>query len=225
MSRLPRVYMAGKVAKLDWRHGIVGPYLRNVDLRYDGQTNLVRPERSYVVDGFEYAGPFFLGDDHGCFHGPHSHGFGALHWPECAVGEVSDEIAQASERLYGNGGDWAKTREIIHQSCLNWLRSSDVVFAWIESYDAYGTLVELGYAAALGIPIYLAFDLMFDGPRGPDAPSSTWNDLWFAEQTATTRDILGDVGTAWQSFVGWWAERDRTPAAPNARLWFVVGKP
>lgn len=204
MSRLPRVYMAGKVAKQDWRHDLVGPYLRNVELRYDRAENLVHPMSAYAIDGLEYAGPFFLADDHGCFHGPHSHGFGALHWPDCAVGDVSDEVARASERIYGNGGEWAKTREIIHRSCLNWLQSSDVVFAWVESWDAYGTLVELGYARALGIPIYLCFDLMYRQDVHPDSPSSVWNDWWFAEQTATTRDMLGDVSTAWESFVGWW---------------------
>lgn len=224
MSRLPRVYMAGKVAKLDWRHEIIGPYLRNVDLQYDEQARVVRPARSYVVDGLEYAGPFFLGDDHGCFHGPHSHGFGALHWPDCGPGNSEEDFAAIANREYGYGlaGDWAKTREIIQRSCLAWLRSSDVIFAWIEQYDAYGTLVELGYAAALGIPIYLAFDLLYDGPRGPDAPSSTWNDLWFVEQTATTCDMLGDAGTAWESFVGWWATHERPTNGTGRRRWRLV---
>lgn len=223
MNRPPRVYMAGKVAKLDWRHSLVGLSLKNVDLRYDPESQTVVAVDPISVDGFEYAGPFFLADDHGCFHGQHSHGFGALHWPDCAVGDVSDEVARASERLYGNSGAWAKTREVTHRSCLTWLRSSDVVFAWIDNYDAYGTLVELGYAAALGIPIYLAFDLMFDGPRGPDSPSSVWNDLWFAEQTATTRDMLGDVGTAWESFIGWWGHRRRS-SVPQSRLWLVEAR-
>lgn len=225
MSRLPRVYMAGKVAKLDWRHRLM-PGLRDAELRYDEATGMVQAVEPFVgYDGFQYAGPYFLADDHGCFHGPHSHGFGALHWPDCSSGDVSDDVARASETKYGNGGDWAKTREITRRSCMGWLDSADVVFAWIESYDAYGTLVELGYAAARGKPIFLAFDLMYDGPRGPDSPSSTWNDWWFAEHTATVSDVIVSPEEAWSTFLRWWGKRGWSSDKPQRLLWFVESRP
>ena len=51
------------------------------------------------------------------------------------------------------------------------IRDSDLVFAWITSQDCYGTLVELGYAAALGCKIAVAVPKYLD-------------DLWFATETA-----------------------------------------
>jgi len=72
----PRVYIAGKVAKLDFRHDLV-PGLR--DWR--------RENGSLECRDFIYVGPFFNSCDHGCMHGPGSHGvvgghgYGCL-WPE-----------------------------------------------------------------------------------------------------------------------------------------------
>lgn len=61
--RIPRVYMAGKIAKNDWRHGLV-PDLRG-HLHEDGPV---------CCGWFTYVGPFFVSCDHGCRHRPGSHG-------------------------------------------------------------------------------------------------------------------------------------------------------
>lgn len=222
-ERLPRVYMAGKIAKGDWRHTLVGPSLRNASLTLDRTTETIRPIDPVTVGGFEYAGPFFLGDDHGCFHGPHSHGFGLLHWPSGeGSGLVDDRLMDA---LHPDRPDWwfHERRNLISRSCLQQVTSADVVFAWIDQYDAYGTLVELGYAAAKGIPTYVNFNLMYDRPgHGPDSPTSVWNDWWFAEQVAASADMDVDAEAAWRSFVTWWKQRDWVPSrTPRRKLWFV----
>ena len=59
----PRVYLAGKIDKNDWRHCLV-PGLRE-QLWKDGPIDLA---------GFKYVGPFFVSCDHGCNHQPSSHG-------------------------------------------------------------------------------------------------------------------------------------------------------
>lgn len=227
MSRLPRVYMAGKISKYDWRHDLTPSYaLRNVDLRYDEATQSVRPVETFAVSGFEYVGPFFLADDHGCFHGPHSHGFGALHWPECGPGNVDDyALDRALDPEDRHAGYW-RTRSLVHRSCLAQIRSSDAIFAWVEQWDAYATLLEIGYATARGIPVYLAFDLMYQPKPIQDAPSSVWNDWWFAEQTASFCEYAPDARTAWMAFIQWWESRGPwSPPERKRRLWFVQEAP
>lgn len=41
------------------------------------------------------------------------------------------------------------------QSCIGQIKECDAVFAWIDSYDCYGTLFELGYAKGLGKPVFI----------------------------------------------------------------------
>jgi hypothetical protein len=59
----PRIYIAGKIAKNDFRHILV-PLLRGHDAK-DG---------SIDCGDFTYVGPFFTSCDHGCYHRPGSHG-------------------------------------------------------------------------------------------------------------------------------------------------------
>ena len=48
-------------------------------------------------------------------------------------------------------------RRGIHQLCMSWIASADFVFAWIDASDAHGTYWELGYAHAIGKPIFVAY--------------------------------------------------------------------
>jgi hypothetical protein len=59
----PRIYLAGKIGKNDWRHGLV-PGLRG-HLWGDGPIK---------TKSFDYVGPFFVGSNHGGNHGPNRHG-------------------------------------------------------------------------------------------------------------------------------------------------------
>ncbi len=226
VSRLPRVYMAGKIASGDWRHGLVGRQLRSTELHYDDRTHSVQPDAAPVFDGFEYAGPFFLGDDHSCFHGPHSHGFGALKWPACEPSNVHhDDMGWAlSANADGISSYW-QTRKLVQQSCFQWIRSADALFAWVEQWDAYATLLEIGYAAARGIPIFIAFNLLYQPGAVEDAPTSVWNDWWFAEQTATWAEYDADPRAAWASFTHRWEQQQWTPPERKRRLWFVAEAP
>lgn len=86
------------------------------------------------------------------------------------------------------------------------IQRSDLVFAWIDTLDAYGTLVEIGYAFAQGRRIVVATPermpdlwlvyetasqiLHTDNPRealreamddGPEARSDELNDIWRAK--------------------------------------------
>lgn len=130
------IYFAGKIAKMDWRHNIV-PGLRSAW----GEGCPEQPDQQEIYpirfklgrSLIDYVGPFFVGCDHGCFHGHNSHG--AIY---------CDDRSNRSEQ-------WAT-----YKLCLQQLDRADVVFAHIETNDAHGTLFELGYAAGR-IPIFLNF--------------------------------------------------------------------
>lgn len=59
---LPRMYLAGKIGKHDWRQSII-PHIR------EGEFG-----RPIVCERFIYTGPFFVACDHGCAHGEATHG-------------------------------------------------------------------------------------------------------------------------------------------------------
>ena len=118
------VYFAGKVGVRDWRHALV-PGLR------ESQGVAAAPIR---CDGFIYCGPFFISCDHGCAHGPGTHGLG----PTCA-------------------GEMSPPRWLVPRLCYRWLGRADLVFAWIDDPTCYGTLVEAGWAQAMGKPLYVGF--------------------------------------------------------------------
>ena len=172
-GRLPRVYFAGKIAKGDWRTA-VAPDLRSLmpNCRGVGEPVAAFPDGLLACDGrLIYTGPFFVGDDHGCGHGDGSHGLGA-HGPACFTGATRAEVVRL---------------------CRHWLERSDLVFAWVDTDDCFGTVAEIGYAVALGKPVYLY------GPRSARTALRQEQDMWFmrtlvggATIMPTVRDALDD---------------------------------
>ena len=127
-----KIYLAGKIEANDWRH--------TVTLQLRGCVHHVEEWRKTVLlttqlPGVRYSGPFFVACDHGCAHGPNSHGTTGT------AGCVQPEISQA---------------EVITKARQG-IRLCDLFIAF-ASYDfatAFGTLAEIGYARALGKEIVL----------------------------------------------------------------------
>lgn len=169
-----RVYFAGKIEANDWRHSIY-PNLRGAcSSNYEAihlnewpcveeLTTIPFDEKPYVA---EYAGPFFLSCDHGCFHGPNKHGL------------LTDE--ESMEEPHFNESQ-------VVELAKRWIIDSDLMFVWLEDTSAYGTLAEIGFAHALGVPIFLYCK---DGPNTGDEPNRSFfpeslKDLWFVRHLAT----------------------------------------
>jgi len=102
--------------------------------------------QNLIADGFVYTGPFFTSCDHGCCHGSSMHGNG------------SRGCTETDGRLY------------TFNNCLAGVMRADMVFAYIESPDCYGTLFELGVAYLSGKPTILVFSPEMDGIE---------RDFWF----------------------------------------------
>jgi nucleoside 2-deoxyribosyltransferase len=211
-----RVYLAGKIGKNDWRHGLV-PGLRgaldvgavrtvcrtcggpagdedgcrkNHNCLWRAEWGEPRaPEWETGGVRLAYAGPYFISCDHGCYHGRSEHGAGA---------EPGENPYAPDSNGCGGGG---ASRGYVVARCLEWLRRADAVFGWLDDGSAYGTVAELGYAAALGTPIYLGL------PGAGARWDERLDDLWFAAALATETWRTQTAADAFGRFVAHVAQR------------------
>lgn len=93
---------------------------------------------------FSYVGPFFASCDHGCGHNPGSHG----------------AVQECTEPHY--------TRRDVVDLNMAALVKANLVFAYINAPDCYGTVMEIGWAIANGKRVVMAF-----------APDLNDDDFWF----------------------------------------------
>lgn len=174
-----KIYLAGKITKNGWRHDIV-PGLRDAGryelgfYGYDKIEKITWPILyGRMVNGHDYTGPYFVSCDHGCFHGKGRDSGPAHGW--------GDEGYCG----YGAGDD---TKKFVTSLCRRAIEGSDLLFAWIDSPDCYGTLVEIGIAFALHKKIRIAFRR--------DMP---WTeDFWFA---ASLSEHFGDFDNALEAYM------------------------
>jgi hypothetical protein len=143
---VPRVYLAGKIYKQCWRHLLV-PALRHQEWS-DGP--IATPD-------FIYVGPYFVSCDHGCRHGPAIHGAATPPWRTCGHPE---QLARSE----------------VLQRCLALVRQCDVLFAYINARDCYGTISEIEQALMQQKYVVLAF--------APGFASPSENDFWFTADRA-----------------------------------------
>lgn len=149
------VYLAGKITKNGWRDTILNYRTGAHPERDDFDT---WPVVAGAVLGHDYTGPFFISCDHGCAHGDGTHGAGAGQFYD---GPHTADLANCLDEA-------CPPRATVARLCLDAIRRSDLVFAWMPLADAHGTLFELGYALALGKSVIIG--VTTDPPR----------DAWFA---------------------------------------------
>jgi nucleoside 2-deoxyribosyltransferase len=137
----PRIFIAGKIRPYCFRHDLV----RGLRNGWDGKVAL-------QCNGFTYVGPFMDACDHGCRHGPGSHGV-------LGVAGLGCEGVEA-------------TRSSVYQRNQFGIQTADLVVAYIDAPDCYGTIFELGYAAYAGIPYVVLF-----------APGIDISDFWYLRQS------------------------------------------
>lgn len=188
-SNLSKVYLAGKIQKNDWRHGLF-PAIGVDGLEPDGTPMLMGGD--LVRGSFECCGPFFQDCDHGCFHGSGEHGLGAV-TGGCGSGNSEIQI----------------DRDRVVQLCLGWIDMADVVFCYLDGPDPYGTLFELGYAAGKGKPIFVAFEALQDRIDEFDW-LNMWKHAWFLRHKANMVVGAPDVMAAWSSFNKWYFNRPKS---------------
>jgi len=165
-----KIFIGGKIQEGEFRNGLVDGNLR---YRYDdnGETlkdyeamdKLLSKGESIVLENVingehDYTGAFFIGSNDSSE---------AENMGETGKNTVKRKQVKKSKRLVAN-------------MALKNIEACDMFFAWLDTDDAHGTHVEIGYAKALGKPIYLA------GYQKDD-------DLWFVYKMSDEPFIYHDV--------------------------------
>jgi hypothetical protein len=124
-----KIYLAGAVSQNGWRTKLVaGAELDASQLPDDREW----PVLEHAIFGeYDYVGPFLYGCDHGCYHGTHG-------------------MAPSEKGCCGRGG--FERAEIVRR-CLDAVRRADLVFCWLEAPEDYGSMIEVGFALALGMQV------------------------------------------------------------------------
>lgn len=146
---VPKVYCAGRV------NSHVVAWQIEVGARvYDSIGDMVvslAVDRAEPQSRIVYMGPHLVGDLK-----PHNgEGFG-----------------QMAREIEEDDGDW---QGLLSGICLDQIQRSDIVFAWLDDMEAYGTLFEIGYAKALGKQVWI-------GAGGFADPSELWFTLANADK-------------------------------------------
>ena len=160
------IYLAGKVSQTCWRHSIV-PGLRSAT----EHGSALQWDPIYIGERkFAMTGPFFASCDHGCAHGPSTHG---------------QAETDCTPRPKGHHQlDWA---DDVRSACLRAIDDASDFFAWIETADCFGTLIEAGYAKARGKRIVVAYARgLLDSIKrvSNDYQSGGAHDMWFLDSIA-----------------------------------------
>jgi hypothetical protein len=146
---LPKVYLAGKA----------NSHVRPQRIGCDGDLQEMYGKTEPIVteEGYVFVGPDMVtvGCDHRCYHNPN-----VLH----CVGHGGEGCMENT----------AVPKRQIYEASVKQIEQADYVYAILSTPDAYGTLVEIGFAVSKNIPVYINF-MCRDGLK---------RDLWFSEQAA-----------------------------------------
>ena len=135
----PYVYLAGQITKNWWRNALTNTeYTPKTRIPFVDVMNYHKDDyfySTYECEDFIVTGPHAVGCDHGCFHDfPHA----------------------ASGYCLGSGDTFVTTKEVC-DACCDQIKRAEVLFAYIEEEEAFGTFAEIGVAKGLGKYIHILF--------------------------------------------------------------------
>lgn len=159
------VYLAGKISKGDWRT-VFGGYRAFSFCNRDEIENSMCTINKYLT----VTGPFFIACDHGCYHGDGKHGVGAVN------------SVHSDDEWGGCMGNFFSRDDVLN-ICKRQINKAEVVFAYIDCEDCFGTLAEIGYAHALGKDIVIHFK-----------NEHLQKEMWFVDKM---QQRTGNVSTNW----------------------------
>jgi hypothetical protein len=184
MKRTPKVYFAGKVSKNCYRTKLLkcSRVMSEADALYDTPNGKI-----------QYNGPYSLSCDHGCFHS-YAHGIAVNSDPSMCTGWLTspsgDAVIQATH---------LSPKQAI-KLCINKIQSSDLMIAYIETLDCFGTIAEIGMASALNKPVILFIYKTFwrediDSSHFQDDTmirnNECYDDLWFMKNLPRVAPLPG----------------------------------
>ncbi len=187
-------YLAGKLEKLDWRDRLINEWSEGFgSINPEKESNnwndkkvfltITRGDREFKI---QYTGPFRISKNEG--------------FSEDAPHMYHDEVVDLC-------GKYSKIdHAAVAINCVSALSKSDLVFAWIDSRDCFGTLVEIGYASAFKDKVVVVATPEFDrelwfacaiADRFIVAPTPVraWNLMWANDKNSdfeVKNELIGD---------------------------------
>lgn len=198
-TRRQIIYLAGKIAQPDWRHSLVKDLWQYTGWGFN-YTPLDPTAQWPIIPGaifesFDYGGPFFTRFSDAPHRDIPPHGIQAESYP--------------GPFCWKHSGDTPNARTDVITLCLNAIRRADLVFAWVDTLNCFGTLFELGYAKALRKPlaVYFRYGDFWSGDPSPTDMNNPFYDLWFPyfacdarhadNPTAALSEALHSLGWFW----------------------------
>jgi Nucleoside 2-deoxyribosyltransferase len=136
-----------------------------------------------------YGGPFFVSCDHGCGHALYAHGNNSDVNMEA---DDPHELEQLHRKVYDIN--------------LARMRRATLIFAYIDEANCYGTMAEIGMAAAWGKPLVIGFGRrrkVYNGDSKKWDPAGLldtgYADMWMLREPAL-RVYRGTPELTWKSF-------------------------
>ena len=185
-------YLAGKITKDDWREEIVDgwSYENHSKFFYEacgeslGRKWDIASAAALASNGsmLDYSGPWWSDLDYGGGHGDSS-----------TCGEPHAYGARFGDDGHGfkpNGfhGDVEKAMNIVPKNVEKAIKQCDLLFAWINSDDCFGTIFEIGMAAALKKTVVVASPPEFDHTQ-----------MWLCRSFAAKCLSAESAGEAWSA--------------------------
>ena len=184
------VYLAGKITGDDWRDEIVDGwsyqnhspfYYQAVDSDRGDKWDVVpRAVSAAFGSRLDYLGPWWCDFGRGGGHGD-SNWCGEPH--AYTPVEFDDHGASALT----SGADRRRAMSIVHKNIDSAITKCDLLFAWINSGDCFGTIFEIGLAVARRKTVVVASPKEFDDRQ-----------MWLCQQFAATRIFANTAGEAWR---------------------------
>jgi len=186
--RIKSFYLAGKITGSTWRESIVAGWAhQNKSMAYyqafidyeDCKTWAVVPSACEVLGAYlTFTGPWWSDLGGGCGHASAESSL-APHGYADALEELDASSLHARRVEVAVAVGYA-------------IQSADLLFAWIDSDDCYGTLLEIGYAKALGKAVVVAMSESF-------AATDTAQEMWLISQLSYSVVDKSPLD-AWQQF-------------------------
>lgn len=165
------VYLAGKISCGGWRNVMFSKYRDN---SIHGLT-IDEIEPLPINESLTITGPFFISCDHGCYHGKNTHGVGLNKFVEYEDGTID------WYGCCGSGEEPPYTEEEVLNICKSQIDRAEIIFAYIDCQDCFGTLAEIGYAHAKGKTTIIKF-------KNDDLE----RDMWFISKMQQKKTDVSD---------------------------------
>ncbi len=171
-------YLAGKFEKPDWRSRLIEDWPGTFgSMNPEGNTDDWASKQSFLNVKRENGGREFQIQYTG---------------PFCV--RVNDESNEGRPHNYptttkktNDGREYLSVdHSVVKNNCLSAISRADLIFAWIDSWDCFGTLTEIGYASAFQDKIVVVASPEFD------------RELWFACALADRFIVASSPARAWR---------------------------